>query len=168
MSLDLKIILVEDDDTVRGALQTFLDEQEAYKDICATMTSQEAQSNPQAYKIVLDQNADQSADQAARMTTLPKPVRLGAVQDAIERIIKRSKTDGRVQFLEIGPWKLDTLYHSLENRKNPSLKSVRLTEKETSILTMLYEHTGQSVSRDMLLEHVWDYAEGVETHTVIA
>lgn len=42
----------------------------------------------------------------------------------------------------------------------------KLTEKETGILIRLYESNGQTVTRDELLDSVWKYAEGVETHTL--
>lgn len=42
----------------------------------------------------------------------------------------------------------------------------RLTEKEVAILVFLHKSDGQSVTREALLSHVWDYADGVETHTL--
>lgn len=45
-------------------------------------------------------------------------------------------------------------------------QGVRLTEKETSILVCLSRAGGKAVSRQALLDDVWAYAEGVETHTL--
>lgn len=45
-------------------------------------------------------------------------------------------------------------------------QAVRLTEKETAILIALAKANGKPVSRQALLDNVWAYAEGVETHTL--
>jgi DNA-binding response OmpR family regulator len=43
---------------------------------------------------------------------------------------------------------------------------IRLTEKETSILKYLYRSGDKVVSRDTLLHEVWGYNAGVTTHTL--
>lgn len=43
---------------------------------------------------------------------------------------------------------------------------VRLTEKEVAILCRLKEAKGAPVSREELLNEVWSYADGVQTHTL--
>ena len=45
-------------------------------------------------------------------------------------------------------------------------KKVRLTEKETAILKYLYRAGDRVVSRDVLLHEVWGYNSGVTTHTL--
>ena len=45
-------------------------------------------------------------------------------------------------------------------------KKVRLTEKETNILTFLYRAADGVVARDVLLHEVWGYNAGVTTHTL--
>jgi DNA-binding winged helix-turn-helix (wHTH) protein len=45
-------------------------------------------------------------------------------------------------------------------------KPIRLTEKETAILAYLKAASGQPVTREKLLEHVWSYVPDVETHTL--
>jgi len=60
--------------------------------------------------------------------------------------------------------------HKLDTRENlwlaPGQSPLRLTEKETAILLYLKESAGGKVSKQALLENVWAYAEGVETHTL--
>jgi hypothetical protein len=60
--------------------------------------------------------------------------------------------------------------HYLDTRENlffsHGKNAIRLTEKETAILTFLKEMDGAAVSRDQLLTRVWAYADGVETHTL--
>lgn len=43
---------------------------------------------------------------------------------------------------------------------------LRLTEKEVAILVTLNNAGGKPVSRQRLLDEVWAYAQGVETHTL--
>ncbi|MBI1340585.1 response regulator [bacterium] len=45
-------------------------------------------------------------------------------------------------------------------------KKVRLTEKETNILKYLYRAGGKPVARDELLSEVWGYNANVTTHTL--
>ena len=45
-------------------------------------------------------------------------------------------------------------------------KRIRLTEKETAILTRLSVANGESVSRKALLEEVWGYKAGINSHTL--
>lgn len=45
-------------------------------------------------------------------------------------------------------------------------RKIRLTEKETSILKFLYRTGEQVVGRDVLLHEVWGYNAGVTTHTL--
>jgi len=45
-------------------------------------------------------------------------------------------------------------------------KKIRLTEKETAILTRLSAANGESVSRQALLEEVWGYKAGINSHTL--
>ena len=45
-------------------------------------------------------------------------------------------------------------------------KKIRLTEKETNILKYLYRAGGKSVPRDELLSEVWGYNANVTTHTL--
>ncbi|MBL4803715.1 MAG: winged helix-turn-helix domain-containing protein [Alphaproteobacteria bacterium] len=64
--------------------------------------------------------------------------------------------------ISIGGWLLDTAYNTL---LSPDGEVVKLTEKETAILRYL---NGQQddVTKDELLQAVWEYAEDVETHTL--
>ncbi len=45
-------------------------------------------------------------------------------------------------------------------------KKVRLTEKETAILKYLYRSGDKVVAREVLLDEVWGYNAGVDTHTL--
>ena len=45
-------------------------------------------------------------------------------------------------------------------------KRIRLTEKETAILMRLSAANGESVNRKTLLEEVWGYKAGINSHTL--
>jgi hypothetical protein len=44
--------------------------------------------------------------------------------------------------------------------------SIALTDREADMLAYLVRRRGRPVSRDMLLRDVWQYQEGVDTHTL--
>ncbi len=74
------------------------------------------------------------------------------------------KADGSANnILKIGNHTLDTresLWSTLG--EDP----IRLTEKEVAILSHLSGLRGSTISKEDLLSCVWDYAQGVETHTL--
>ena len=45
-------------------------------------------------------------------------------------------------------------------------ESTKLTEKEVSILKYLYKSRGRIVSKNELLQEVWEYSPEVTTHTI--
>src|SRR5690606_22721894 len=62
-----------------------------------------------------------------------------------------------------GPYSLNAFSHELAG---PGGKVIRLTEKESHILRLLVASGGQAVSRKRLLDDVWQYADGIQTHTL--
>lgn len=89
------------------------------------------------------------------------PTRAGALIDVICRMVS---LHGAM------PARLEIAGHILDMRENlwssVGESTIRLTEKEVAILCCLKESGGSSVSRQALLDAVWAYAEGVETHTL--
>jgi len=49
---------------------------------------------------------------------------------------------------------------------NSSNLEIRLTEKETDILLFLYNSVNKVISKEILLNKVWGYSDGVTTHTL--
>jgi len=64
--------------------------------------------------------------------------------------------------IRIGEGELDTRDYLWT--KGP--ETLRLTEKETAILSYLNAAAGKPVGREDLLRHVWSYVPEVETHTL--
>jgi len=112
-----------------------------------------------------DQYVDivESAPDAADSSVikLSYPVRLGRVLDQIDRCLSEG---GREHILYIGEAQLDVnlgLY-CVGERSDP----IRLTEKEVALLVILHKAQGEPISREDMLNDVWQYADGVETHTL--
>ncbi len=93
--------------------------------------------------------------------THPAPQRAASFLARLEREIQALSAIPAT--IALGDCQLDTR-QSFWTR--PGKEAVRLTEKEVSILAYLYDAPGKALSRQALLDRVWDYAEGVETHTL--
>ena len=65
--------------------------------------------------------------------------------------------------IHIGDYVLDAAQGVLKTTDD---ETIRLTEKEVALLEILYAAGGHSVSRETLLDQVWEYADSVETHTL--
>jgi len=92
---------------------------------------------------------------------LSYPIRLGHVLDQISNCLVKIEQHN---ILHIGKAWLDMnlgLYHADE-----ASEPIRLTEKEVALLVLLHKAQGESVSRQAILDEVWKYAIGVETHTL--
>ena len=59
-----------------------------------------------------------------------------------------------------------TLYPIKKLLVNSSNLEIRLTEKETDILLFLYYSVNKVISKEYLLNKVWGYSNGVNTHTL--
>ncbi|MBS40821.1 MAG: DNA-binding response regulator [Rhodospirillales bacterium] len=64
----------------------------------------------------------------------------------------------------LGPYKFDPNAQLLLDLSED--KSIRLTEKETSILKFLIYHANSFVARGDLLDEVWEYSSEISTHTL--
>lgn len=89
------------------------------------------------------------------------PVRLGAVLDEI--LFLRKKADSTPKTIEINDAVLDTHLGVFTPK---SREGITLTEKEVEILLYLHQKEGKVVSKEELLDAVWNYAKTVETHTL--
>jgi DNA-binding response OmpR family regulator len=96
---------------------------------------------------------------------LPFPLRLGAVIDHLRYLLSpRLKHASRSGELALGPFVLQSADSALLHPDSGEI--IRLTDKERLFLQTLYEAPGHALDRKTLLDTVWDYAEGVETHTL--
>jgi DNA-binding response OmpR family regulator len=92
---------------------------------------------------------------------ITKPIRLGFLLARLSALA--AKREKEKASLRLGPYRFDAQARRLIRRDGGF---VRLTEKETDILRLLLRAEGRLVRREELLERVWGYGEGVNTHTV--
>jgi len=86
-------------------------------------------------------------------------LRLGRLLNDAEMVVSSARAAPR---LSLGAYVLDVAHNMLELGE----ASIRLTDRESDILVYLYNHAPRVVERQELLQNIWQYAEGVETHTL--
>lgn len=90
--------------------------------------------------------------------------RIGAVLD---RLVREASGSPRHlagdDFIPLGPYLFFPAESLLQRAEGDT---IRLTEKERDILLALLDARGEKVLRGALLDRVWGYAGGVETHTL--
>lgn len=91
-----------------------------------------------------------------------KPVRFGDILDTIIETINKMNGEN-LRLIKIGDHTLDT---HLSLWMNADGKNIRLTDKESDLLFFLTQAESRELSRENLLKKVWDYVDGVETHTL--
>ncbi len=86
-----------------------------------------------------------------------KPFRLSVLYEKVLALIKRSKGLVRSEILTIGTLSLDP------NNSKVICDSdeVKLTATEYTILKILLENKGKTVSREILMNHLWGYDNGM-------
>jgi two-component system alkaline phosphatase synthesis response regulator PhoP len=90
-----------------------------------------------------------------------EPPELLARIEALLRRVKREKLAPVLSF-EFGAVKVDFEKGEVEKDGAP----VSLSGKELDLLRYLIDHRGKPVSRDELLENVWEYQPGVSSRTI--
>lgn len=90
------------------------------------------------------------------------PVRLGRITQAVKYHLQLKQRNKDLIPVKMGDYTLDPKSNTLIWGGD----TVKLTEKEQDMLLFFYQNKEKTVSREELLEHVWGYAEGVETHTL--
>lgn len=98
---------------------------------------------------------------AAGVQVVPAPVKAGQLIEYLQKKINGKQSLG--ENIEIGGNMVD-VREALWLR--PGEPPVRLTEKEVAVLVYLKSVAPNAVSRQALLDKIWSYADGVETHTI--
>lgn len=117
----------------------------------------------------LDKNApiiflnNNDNDDIKAHAVIQKPFLLSKFIDTIIASINifENSDEGNLEFNEY------VLYPSRKEILNKRDKSVvKLTEKEVSVIKYLYKNAGKIVSKNDLIQEVWEYSADVATHTV--
>jgi two-component system OmpR family response regulator len=93
---------------------------------------------------------------------LPKPFAFAELLARVEGLARRGRADGPVTRLEVADLELDLLSRQVRRAG----QKVDLQPREFRLLEYLMRHTGQVVTRTMLLEGVWDYHFDPQTNVI--
>ena len=118
--------------------------------------------------IIMLTGADSDADtilglDAGANDYIAKPFRLNVLLARIRAQLRQHEQSDDAIFT-VGPYSFQPSAKILQD--NETNKKIRLTEKETAILKYLYRRGTRVVSRETLLNEVWGYNAGVNTHTL--
>lgn len=100
----------------------------------------------------------------AKSLNFNQPVKIGALLDALISSAQKADSDDHGKDIGHPLFSLNRQRGTI--RLAGSETEIKLTEKETGILSYLLENIGRTVTRKELLTAVWEYAENVETHTL--
>lgn len=105
----------------------------------------------------------EDVDNTKAQSIIQKPFLLSNFLDTVKASINiyENSEEGNLEFNKY------VLYPSRKEILNKRDKSVtKLTEKEVAIIKYLYKNTDKIVSKNDLMQEVWEYSADVATHTV--
>lgn len=92
-----------------------------------------------------------------------KPFGMMALVSRIKAVLRRyEKNDTHNEILQVGSLKIDENQHTVFCDD----KQLFLTVKEFDLLALLIKNRGNVLTREQLLEHIWDISADVESRTV--
>ena len=93
---------------------------------------------------------------------LVKPYALSELLARVEGLVRRQAPERAATKLEVGDLDLDLLSREVSRNGQP----IALKPREFKLLEVLMRHSGQVVTRTMLLEQVWDYHFDPQTNVI--
>lgn len=90
---------------------------------------------------------------------ITKPFGVLELQARVKNVLRRSHADADEVIYRLDDLTMDV--RKKEVRRDE--EEIRLTRREMELLEYLFRHAGQVVSREQLLESVWDYRHEAET-----
>ena len=100
----------------------------------------------------------------------PLPLRLGIMLDRMRAHLahRRAALWRPAEIFEVGKWYFIPDELSLRPRQEMAAadQGIRLTEKERDIMALLCGAAGEIITRQDMLDDVWGYAAGLDTHTL--
>jgi len=92
---------------------------------------------------------------------LTKPFALQELLARVRALLRRPKTQLSA-VLKVGDLELDTINFDVKRAGKP----IRLTAKEFALLAYLMRNPGRLLSKDLIIQHVWDYNADILPNTV--
>ena len=93
---------------------------------------------------------------------LVKPFAFSELQARIEALVRRAEPEAPDTVLHVGDLEMDLLKREVRRDKT----RIALQPREFRLLEYLMRHSGQVVTRTMLLEKVWDYHFDPQTNVI--
>ena len=93
---------------------------------------------------------------------LTKPYQLSELTARLQALTRRAQSGVQGTVLHVGDLTLDLIKHKVTR----SGRNINLQPREFRLLEYLMQHTGQVVTRSMLLENVWDYHFDPQTNVI--
>jgi len=93
---------------------------------------------------------------------LTKPYQLSELTARLQALTRRAQTGVQGTVLHVGDMTLDLIRHKVTRAG----QNINLQPREFRLLEYLMQHTGQVVTRSMLLENVWDYHFDPQTNVI--
>jgi two-component system OmpR family response regulator len=93
---------------------------------------------------------------------LTKPFAFGELSARLDALVRRSQGSDSNAELSVGDLRLDMLTHDVTRAG----RRIELKPREFKLLEFLMRHSGQVVTRTMLLENVWDYQFDPKTNVI--
>lgn len=93
---------------------------------------------------------------------LTKPFAYSELQARAEALVRRNNAPAVETKLQVGDLEMDLLSRRVERDGKP----IELQPREFRLLEYLLRHAGQTVTRTMLLEGVWDYHFDPQTNVI--
>jgi len=93
---------------------------------------------------------------------LVKPYALAELVARVEALARRRETGSVQTLLRVGELEMDLIARTVHR----SGKEIDLQPREFQLLEFLMRHAGQSVTRTMLLEKVWEYHFDPQTNVI--
>jgi two-component system, OmpR family, response regulator len=93
---------------------------------------------------------------------LAKPFAFGELVARLDALVRRSRDAGPERDLSVADLRLEPL----SRRVTRAGQSIQLQPREFRLLEYLMRHSGQVVTRTMLLENVWDYHFDPQTNVI--
>jgi two-component system OmpR family response regulator len=93
---------------------------------------------------------------------LTKPFAFGELSARLDALVRRSQGSDSNAELSVGDLRMDMLTHDVTRGG----RRIELKPREFKLLEFLIRHSGQVVTRTMLLENVWDYQFDPKTNVI--
>jgi two-component system OmpR family response regulator len=123
----------------------------------------EGDATPVLFLSALGEVADRVTGlQAGADDYLVKPYAFSELIARVEALARRRETGSVRTLLRVGDLEMDLIARSVRRQG----KEIDLQPREFQLLEFLMRHAGQSVTRTMLLEKVWEYHFDPQTNVI--